>query len=183
MISMTKRPTFLLLLASLVAGACLTASCRRSEPATGHVSSSAYKSIPSAPQAPEWMLKDLDGRPVSSADFAGKVVVIDFWATWCGPCISELPGYIALQRKLAPKGFTIVGLSLDEIPPGDIRKFVAEHGINYPVAIAGPEQIDAFGGFDGIPATFIIDREGKLRFKKLGAAPIEDLEAVAQSLL
>jgi thiol-disulfide isomerase/thioredoxin len=142
-----------------------------------------FQPVADAPAAPTWKLTDLDGRPLAAAAFKGKVLVVDFWATWCGPCLSEIPGYIELQKKLGAEGFTIVGLSLDEIPASELKKFVEKRGINYPVALAGAEQVAAFGDFKCIPATFVIDREGKLRFQKIGAAPIEELEKIAKSLL
>ncbi len=169
----------------LVAGLALflgfAAACRPS--ANSADTRTAYQAVAAAPLAPTWTLTDLDGKSVSSADFKGKVVVVDFWATWCGPCVHELPGYIELQKKLGPQGFTLVGLSLDEISPAQVKKFAAQKGINYPIVMAGAEQVAAFGNFEGIPATFVIDREGKLRFEKHGAAPIEDLEKTVKNLL
>ena len=155
-------------------------SCKRAESAGG---ASAFKAVEAKPVAPSWQLTDLNGKPVSSADFKGKVVVVDFWATWCPPCIAEIPGYIELQKKLEPQGFTLVGLSLDEIEPAEVKKFVEAKGINYPVAIADQELLASFASVEGIPATFVLDREGKIRFQKVGSAPIEQLENVVKDLL
>jgi thiol-disulfide isomerase/thioredoxin len=76
--------------------------------------------------APSWELKDLDGKTVHSADFAGKVVVLDFWATWCPPCRGEIPGFIALQKKYAAQGFTVIGVSVDEAGLKTVRAFAAK---------------------------------------------------------
>lgn len=133
--------------------------------------------------APEWELRDVDGRPVRSDRFSGKVVVIDFWATWCPPCRAEIPGYIELQKKYRDDGLVIVGVSLDQEGPAVVKRFMAEHGINYPVVMGDQEVVDAFGGVEGIPTTFIIDREGRIRHRKVGAMPTKEYEAVLKRFL
>jgi thiol-disulfide isomerase/thioredoxin len=121
--------------------------------------------------APSWKLKDLDGKIVTSDDFKGKVVVLDFWATWCPPCKAEIPGYIALQKKYAADGLVFVGISVDEDGPLVVRKFVKEHGINYQIVMFNEDVVNAFAPIDGYPTTFIIDRDGNIVNKKIGAKP------------
>ncbi len=133
--------------------------------------------------APAWQLKDPDGREVTSAQFQHKVVVLDFWATWCGPCRSEIPGYVALQRKYAAQGLEIIGVSVDQGGPEVVRQFAAEQKMNYPIVLADDAIAGAFGGVDAIPTTFIIDRDGVIRFRKVGAMAPAEFEAIVRRYL
>ncbi|HXQ80067.1 MAG TPA: TlpA disulfide reductase family protein [Opitutaceae bacterium] len=126
--------------------------------------------------APAWTLKDLDGKAVTSDQFKGKVVVVDFWATWCAPCRREIPGYVDLQKKYASEGLVFVGISVDEDGPEVVRKFVKDHAINYTIVMADEAVVNAFAPIDGYPTTYIIDRDGLIRDKKLGSRPTADYE-------
>lgn len=128
--------------------------------------------------APAWSLQDLAGKVVSADQFKGKVVVVDFWATWCGPCREEIPGYIKLQEKYGKDGLVIVGVSLDRRGPEAVRKFAEREGMNYIVVMGDAATVEAFGGFDAIPTTFLIDRDGKIRDRKTGAMATADYEKV-----
>lgn len=141
-------------------------ACLRADPA---------KPVP----APAWKLTDVDGRPVTSGQFKGKVVVLDFWATWCTPCKSEIPGYVRLQKKYGGDGLVIIGVSKDDEGPGRqalVKKYMQSLGINYTIAYSNDGIEAAFGGIDAIPTTFLIDRDGNLRDKKVGALPSEEYE-------
>jgi thiol-disulfide isomerase/thioredoxin len=116
---------------------------------------------------PALSIPDLAGRTISSADWVGKTTIVNFWATWCPPCIKEIPDFIALQAKYADH-LRIIGFSIDEGPAEQVRAFVAEHGMNYPVAIAGPDVAPKFGGVYGIPTTFVIDAQGRVVQKHVG---------------
>jgi peroxiredoxin len=136
--------------------------------------------VPPTP-APRWALKDPDGNLVTSDQFKGKVVVLDFWATWCTPCKAEIPGYIELQRKYAAEGLAFVGVSVDQDGQQIVKKFIKDHGINYTIVLAGDSDIQtAYGDISMIPTTFIIDRTGQIRDKKVGK---EDSAAYEKQIL
>ena len=126
--------------------------------------------------APAWKLKGVDGTTVTSDQFKGKVVILDFWATWCPPCRTEIPGYVALQKKYGADGLVVVGVSMDTGGTADVRQFIKDFGINYTVVIGDDTIVSAFAPIDGYPTTFIIDRDGLIRNKKLGKRPAADFE-------
>lgn len=133
--------------------------------------------------APAWKLTDLDGHAVSSAQFKGKVVVVDFWATWCGPCVGEIPGYIELQKKYGADGLVIIGVSLDQKGPGHVKKFVEANHMNYLIVMADDTVAEAFGGIEAIPTTFLINRAGEIVHRKKGAMSHEAYEELVKQAL
>ena len=134
--------------------------------------------------APAWKLTDLDGHVVTSDQFKGKVVVLDFWATWCGPCVGEIPGYVELQKKYGKDGLTIVGaLSHDPKTAAKIKEFAAKYGMNYTIVVSTEEIEDAFGGFEAIPTTFLIGRDGRIVHRKTGGLPHEEYEKLVVAAL
>src|SRR6267154_3258754 len=117
--------------------------------------------------APEFALEGLDGKPLSLGSVRGKVVLLNFWATWCGPCRAEIPDLIALQEKYAGK-LQIIGLTVDEDDAGVVKEAVARTGINYPVAMTSPEMRMKYGGIAALPTSFVLDTEGRVVQKHEG---------------
>jgi thiol-disulfide isomerase/thioredoxin len=131
----------------------------------------------------DFVLKDLDGNDVKLSSFKGKVILLNFWATWCGPCKAEIPGFVELQDKYR-KDLVVVGYDVDDTAE-KARPFVAEYKMNYPVLLGlGREDVqDAFGPIWGIPASFLISRDGKVCKRHMGIAPKETFEKEIKALL
>ncbi|MFH0777844.1 MAG: TlpA disulfide reductase family protein [Candidatus Eisenbacteria bacterium] len=132
------------------------------------VSCSPGKSSREGGLAPDFELSSLDGKKVRLSDFRGKVVILDFWATWCKPCRMELPHFIELYEEFAEQGLEILGVSLDRIGPRELGAFVEEWRIPYPVVLGSGEVVQSYGGIRGIPTTFVIDKTGRVYRKYVG---------------
>lgn len=117
--------------------------------------------------APAFRIQSLDGQAISLLDLGGKVVLLNFWATWCPPCREEIPDLIELQNKYDGR-LQIIGLSVDTGSPETVERFAEERKINYPVAIASPELEAKFGGVMGLPTSFLVDTEGRVVQKHVG---------------
>jgi thiol-disulfide isomerase/thioredoxin len=137
---------------------------------------------------PELKLKDLDGRDLALSDLKGKVVFVNFWATWCGPCQDEIPDLIAMQNKYASKGFTVVGIAMDEEGKSVVAPFVAKQlydvegqklHINYPIVLGTDEASDKFGGILGYPTSFLLSRNGTQIMKFQGPP---DMDVIAKAV-
>jgi len=127
--------------------------------------------------APDFSLESLDGKTVRLSDLRGKAVLLNFWATWCGPCKIEMPWFVELQNQYASQGFQIIGVAMDEASKEDIGKFAKDMGVNYPILIGKEAVGDQYGGVPALPETFVIGRDGKIVDKILGLrgkAEIED---------
>lgn len=144
----------------------------RNGPAIGQ-SSTAVK----GKAAPDFELKDLDGKTVRLSELRGKAVVLNFWATWCPPCKDEIPWFVDLQKQYGSKGLQIVGVDMDDDPrSADIAKFAADMKINYPVLLHNDAVADAYGGVEALPTTFYIGRDGTIVSRVFGLVSHADVE-------
>jgi cytochrome c biogenesis protein CcmG/thiol:disulfide interchange protein DsbE len=138
---------------AVLIGACSTPACR---------SSSRVKASGDRKPAPDFSLKDADGKTVQLSDYRGKVVLLNFWATWCGPCKIEIPWFIDFEREHKDQGFAVVGISMDEDGWQAVRPFISEAGINYRVLLGNDSISQLYGGVEALPTTFLIDRDGRI---------------------
>jgi len=142
--------------------------------------------------APDVTFKGLDGKDVALASLKGKVVVVNFWATWCEPCQIEIPWLIEFQKKFADKNFTIVGAAMDEEGASVVAPYIAKEKfdvngekllINYPIVLGSDEIGDKFGGILGLPTSYVITRDGKIAKHIMGLVGHDDWESAIQSNL
>ncbi len=119
---------------------------------------------------PNFSVQSLGGQTLNPAQWRGKVVILNFWATWCGPCRYEIPELMALEKQY-PNSLQVVGLSVDEAPPATVEQFAQRMGINYPVAIAGDALQNKFGGILALPTSFVLNRQGQVVEKHVGLVP------------
>ena len=132
-------------------------------------------------EVPAFSAPDLDGRPVTTAALRGKVVLVNFWATWCPPCREEIPDLIALQAKYKDT-LQIIGVAQDSGSPDEVRRFAAAHGMNYPIVLSTPEIEKLFPGVYALPTTFVLDRDGRLAQKHIGMLNAARTELETQTL-
>jgi thiol-disulfide isomerase/thioredoxin len=132
---------------------------------------------------PDFTLKDANGKPLRLSDYKGKVTLLNFWATWCGPCKTEIPWFIEFEKKYQARGFTVLGVSMDEDGWKVITPYVAEHKINYPIVLADEEVNELYGGIEALPTTLLVGRDGKVAFLHAGLISREDYEEEIRKLL
>ena len=161
---------------SLMLAACSTSSRARSDV-------SSIKPDKERREAPDFALKDADGRSVRLSDYKGKVVLLNFWATWCGPCKIEIPWFIDFETKLKDKGFAVLGVSMDEDGWDVIRPFLTDLGVNYRTLLGTDMVAQQYGGVEALPTSFIIDRQGRIASTHVGLVSRRDYESDIQTLL
>ncbi len=141
------------------------------------------RSGPASGAAPDFALKDLNGGICRLADLRGKVVVLNFFATWCGPCRQEIPDLVRLYKGFGDKGLEIIGVSLDQEGEAVLRPFIKRYGITYPIVVGTRDVILDYGGIKGIPTTFFIDHNGAITNYFVGLRPGYVIEESVRKLL
>jgi peroxiredoxin len=133
--------------------------------------------------APDFTLQDERGEDVTLSDYQGKVVLLNFWATWCGPCKIEMPWFVEFQRKYKDQGFSVLAVSLDSEGWEVVRPFVNELELNFPAMVGSDEMADEFGGVVALPTTFVIDRQGRIASTHAGLISKSNYEEEIEQLL
>ena len=127
--------------------------------------------------APAFTLVSLEGKKMSLADYKGKAVLVNFWATWCGPCKLEMPWFIDLQNKYASQGFTVLGVSEDDGDKAEVAKFASKMGVNYPILLENGGIGKAYGGVEYLPTSYYVGRDGKIVAESAGLISKDEIEA------
>lgn len=135
-----------------------------------------------AQPAPDFSITTLDGQQLSLASLRGKVILVNFWATWCPPCRAEIPDFIEAYNELKDRGLEILGFSVDDLPEAELKSFVVKAKMNYPVALVGQDIVSAFRPGQYIPTSIFIDRSGHLRYKHVGQLAKKDLVRIFEEL-
>jgi cytochrome c biogenesis protein CcmG/thiol:disulfide interchange protein DsbE len=149
----------------------------------GHVKAAPIKESSKRNNAPDFSLRDVDGKLVKLSDFRGKVVLVDFWATWCGPCKIMIPWFIDLERKHKDKGFAVIGVSMDDEGWDVVKPFLSRMNVNYRVVIGTDPVAQSYGGIEALPTTFLIDREGRIAATHVGLTSRKEFENGVEQLL
>jgi len=166
-----------LLLGAVLAGALLI---RYSEPGT---LSEAIKSPPQRKPAPDFTLQDAKGSGVRLSDYNGKVVLLDFWATWCAPCKIEIPWFVEFEKTYHDRGFAVIGVSMDDDGWKAVTPYAAKSNINYKVLLGTEALADKYGGLDSLPTTLTLDRHGRIAAEHAGLNGKSVYEDEIKSLL
>jgi cytochrome c biogenesis protein CcmG/thiol:disulfide interchange protein DsbE len=166
---MKKIPTFILL-----AAAALLAWIWLRHPSTPHPTE--------LRAAPDFSLTDLSGHGIRLSEYRGQVVLLDFWATWCEPCKTEIPHFIDMQNRYAAQGLRVIGISMDD-EEKPVRDFQQQFKMNYPVAIGNAKLAESYGGILGLPITFVIDRQGRIYKRHIGQTEPSVFEGEIRKLL
>jgi cytochrome c biogenesis protein CcmG/thiol:disulfide interchange protein DsbE len=162
-----------LVLAGLLHAGCKTETARRKE----------IKPDGSRKAAPEFTLKDVDGKSVNLSDYKGKVVLLNFWATWCGPCKIEIPWFIDFEQKYKDRGFAVLGVAMDDEGLEVVKPYLEKSKVNYRIVLGNDSVATMYGGIDSLPTTFVLDKDGKIASTHIGLVSKGDYENEIQQLL
>ncbi|MDX2153527.1 MAG: redoxin domain-containing protein [Bryobacteraceae bacterium] len=163
------------LAAASLSTALFFSGCARNGPASSNEASTVKASSERKP-APDFTLKDADGKNVSLADYKGKVVLLNFWATWCGPCKVEIPWFVEFEKQYKDKGFAVLGVAMDEEGWEIVRPYIQEKKVNYRVLVGNDSTAELYGGVASLPTTFLIDREGRIASTHVGLVSKSDYQ-------
>jgi cytochrome c biogenesis protein CcmG/thiol:disulfide interchange protein DsbE len=163
----------------LLAGLCLTGCNTSSE----SKSKASVKPNSDRKAAPEFSLKDVDGRSVSLAEYKGKVVLLNFWATWCGPCKIEIPWFTEFEQKYKDRGFAVIGVAMDDDGWEAVKPYLGQAKINYRVVLGNDSVATLYGGVDSLPTSFVLDQDGKIASTHVGLVSKSDYENEISHLL
>ena len=163
----------------VIAGLCLTGCSTSDQPK----STAKVKQNSDRKSAPEFSLKDVDGRSVSLADYKGKVVLLNFWATWCGPCKIEIPWFIEFEQKYKDRGFAVLGVAMDEEGWEVVKPYLEQARVNYRVVVGNDSVATLYGGVDSLPTSFVLDQDGKIAATHIGLVSKSDYENEISQLL
>ncbi len=162
----------------LVAG--LGPGCSRQENA---VEAASVKPASQQRPAPDFALKDENGATVRLSDYRGKVVLLNFWATWCGPCKIEIPWFVQFESQYKDKGFAVIGISMDEGGWDEVKPYVRRVNVNYRILMGNDEVAMQYGGVEALPTSFLIDRDGRIASTHVGLVSKQDYQADIDALL
>jgi cytochrome c biogenesis protein CcmG/thiol:disulfide interchange protein DsbE len=133
--------------------------------------------------APDFELKDVNGKVVKLSDFRGKAVMVDFWATWCGPCKVEIPWFMDFERKYKDQGFVVIGVAMDDEGWQVVKPFAEEMKMNYRVVLGNDRTADMYGGIEALPTTVLIDRDGRVASMHVGLTGKKEFQDAIEKLL
>ena len=147
-----------------------------------HIRPGSHSTPKQHPLAPDFTLTQLNGEPLTLSSYRGKVVLLDFWATWCVPCREEIPRFVELQDKYRERGLRIIGVSMDDsVDP--VRPFAQQFHINYPVVMGNAKLGEEYGGVLGLPIAFLLDQDGRIVKKHIGATALDVFDSEIAALL
>ena len=133
--------------------------------------------------APDFALKDVNGNTAKLSDYRGKVVLLNFWATWCGPCKIEIPWFVDFEQNYKDRGFAVLGVAMDDEGWEAVKPYLQTRKVNYRVVIGNDSIAQLYGGVDSLPTTFVIDRDGRIASTHVGLAGRRDYESEIKQLL